>query len=61
MFGSSLGHNLAAAANAPGSLGVCTIAWLCQDFPELKVAQENYVLNNFDPNRSVWEHNCFST
>ena len=27
--------------------------WVCQDFPELKLAVENYVLNDFDPKRYV--------
>ena len=25
--------------------------WVCHDFPELKLAVENYVLNDFDPTR----------
>ena len=25
--------------------------WVCQDFPELKLAVETHVLNDFDPNR----------
>ena len=27
--------------------------WVCHDFPELKLAVENYVLNDFDPTRCV--------
>lgn len=26
-----------------------TIRWVCNDFPDLRLAVENYVLNNFDP------------
>ena len=25
--------------------------WVCHDFPDLKLAVENYVLNDFDPSR----------
>ena len=27
------------------------IRWVCNDFPDLRLAVENYVLNNFDPSR----------
>lgn len=29
----------------------CCLRWVCADFPELKLAVENYVLREFDPSR----------
>ncbi len=31
-----------------------SLRWVCHDFPELKLAVENYVLNDFDPTRFVY-------
>ena len=30
---------------------VCLNRWVCHDFPELKLAVENHILNDFDPLR----------
>ena len=29
----------------------CLYRWVCHDFPELKLAVENHILNDFDPLR----------
>ena len=31
----------------------CVCRWVCRDFPDLKLAVEKFILNSFEPTRSV--------